>query len=93
MLGKNQHVVGDADARAVGQRHGHDHALVVDVGAIAAAEVDELVLPAIVAADDGVLPGNQRAETQAHRILPRAPDGRRISDGNIEGVGLGWLDR
>ena len=54
-LHEHDDVVRDADAHPVFERHRHDDALVIHEGAVATAEVDELVLPAVVAADDGVL--------------------------------------
>jgi len=93
LLRENQDVVRDADACPIGQRHRHHHPLVVHIGAIAAPEVDELVLPAIVAADEGVLAGNQGAEAQADGIFSGPANSRRIPDRDIKGVGLGWLNR
>ena len=85
---ENQIVVGDADARSALERHGHDHTLIVDVGAVAAAEVHELILVAVVAADDGVLPADRGAEVQANRVLRRAADGGGVQDGHLEGGSL-----
>ena len=101
VLGEDDDVIRDADAGAVGEGDGHDDALVVDVGAVAAAEVDELELPAVVAADDGVLPRDERAETEADGVFAGPADGRGVPDRDFEGdrraragseVSLPWGD-
>ena len=92
IFGEYDDVVRDPDARGIFERHRHDDTLVVHISAVAAAEIDELKLPAIVAADDGVLAGDLRAEVQANGVFARAPDGGRIPDRHLEGRGAGRLD-
>lgn len=85
-------VVSDSDHHAILQRHWHHDALVVHECAISAAEVDDLILVAVVAADQCVLAGDEGTEVQRDGILASPTDGRCVSDRHFERVGARWLD-
>ena len=72
------------DPRAGGEGHRHDDALAVDQGAVAAPEVDDLILVAVVAADEGVLARDERAAAEADGVVGGAPDGGGVADGEFE---------
>ena len=61
----------DLDARAVAQRRRHDDALVVHKRAVAAPEIDNLVLVAVMAADERVLARDERTAAQADDVVAR----------------------
>jgi hypothetical protein len=79
-LRKDQHVIRDSDLSSVLKCDWHYHTLAVYEGSISAAKIDELVLPAVVAADDRMLPRGKRAEIKTDRILPGSADCGRVPD-------------
>ena len=54
--------------------------------------VDDLVLESVVAADDRVLPGDQRTEVQANGVFPCPANGRRVADANLKRIGACGLN-
>lgn len=66
------------------QRHRHDHALIVDKRAVAAAEIDYLILVAIVTTNERVLALDERTATQANDVIARSTDRGGVADGELE---------
>src|ERR1700748_3555660 len=54
---KNELVIGDSNSRTGLEHYRHDDALVIDERPVAAAQIHNLVLERVVAADDRMLPG------------------------------------
>ena len=71
---------GDADDTAPIERDRGDDALLAHVSAIAAAEIHDLVLHAIEAADERMLPRDAGIPGEADRIFRRAPDRGSVAD-------------
>ena len=89
---EGEFVVGDADDAAVAERGGSDDAAAVDEGAVAAAEIHDLVLIGVVAADDGMLAGGVLAEMEAHRVVAATADGGGVADLDFKRFALGGPD-
>jgi hypothetical protein len=54
---KDEFEIGDSDPRAGLKDDGHDDTLVIDEGPVTAAQIHNLILESVVAANDRVLPG------------------------------------
>jgi len=89
---KGHRIIRDADARSVLEEYRHDDPLVVHVNAVAAAKIDQLILVGVLAADDGVLPRDERAVLEPDRIFTRPPDRRRAGDRHFERLTTGGLN-
>jgi hypothetical protein len=88
---ESQFVAANANRIAVDHCR-HNHTLVIDKGAVAAAEIDELITVAIVTPQKRVLTGNKRAATQANGIIASAADGRSVANGHFERLARQWRD-
>src|SRR5262249_13526687 len=73
-------VMRDLDAVVVIERGRHHLLLVSDEGAVAAAEIDDLILVAIVTTHERVLAGDERAAAQANGVVTGATDGGGVAD-------------
>lgn len=89
---ESEDVVGNADSCPVHQSNGNNDPLIVDERSISAAEIDDLVLVAVVAPDDGMLAGHQRTGIQADGVVSGAPDRGGVSDRHLKKIALGGLD-
>ena len=81
---EDEFVVGDADHRPIGKNSRSDDAAAVHKRAVATAEVHDLELVSIVAADDRVLTRHVRVGVQADRVVAAPPDGGRIADFDLK---------
>src|ERR1700751_3988602 len=70
---KNELVVGDSNPSTGLKHNRHDDALVIDERPVAAAQIHNLVLERVVAADDRVLPGYVIAR-KSNRIVDGTPN-------------------
>ena len=74
---KNELVVGDSNPSTGLKHDGHDDALVIDERPVAAAQIHNLVLERVVAADDRMLPGYM-IPGKSNRIVDGSPNGGSI---------------
>ena len=81
---ENEFVFCNRDSRSFGQRHRHHDALIVHESAVAAAEIDYLILITIVTTEERVLARDERAAAQANGVVARAPDRGGVADGEFE---------
>ena len=81
---EDEFVFCDLDARAGNEGHRHYDTLIVHQRAIAAAEVDDLILIAVVTTDERVLARDERAATQANGVVARASDRGGVADREFE---------
>src|SRR5258707_1510754 len=79
-----QLIVSDADSRAFAQCCRHHHALVIDEGAVATPEIDELITISVVTPKKSVLTGNEWAAVQANGVVARTSDRARIPKYELE---------
>ena len=83
-LVENEFVFRNHDSRPGTEGHRHDHPLIIHQGAVATAEIDDLILIAVVTTDEGVLARDELAATQANGVIARPPDCGGVADREFE---------
>src|ERR1700733_8550495 len=74
---KDQFIIGDSNPRAGLEDNRHDDTLVVDKGPVTAAQIHNLILVSVVAANDRVLPGYV-ITGKSNRVIDGAPNSSSI---------------
>ena len=81
------------NAGAVDERCWHYDPLIVNESAVAAAEIDNLILVAIVTTNERMLARDERASSQTDDVVARSPDGGGVADVELEWLAGERFDR
>src|SRR5207237_5246124 len=79
-----ERIMSNPDSCAFAQCCRHHHALVVDEGAVATPEIDELITISVVTPKNSVLTGDEWAAVQANGVVARASDSGCIANNELE---------